>query len=224
MEPASIGGHLESWSLSLWQDTRHSLPIIVMWWACTIRFVRETTKCPPISVEHCAIWWIICCKWISQSGEFYSYCYSYWFTNHLILLWSYGNLINGNRDIKEHEWFKEVEWIPLLNQTINAPYVPNISNPEDISNFDKINDKARPKAKTMRHEDAFQDFWYSWLCDSDNLFDFVYFRNCIEKYPTFFSFFRFGFPKWCCPHVRWKCSWWGRGAFPLIWVWVFLYF
>ncbi|KAH8267656.1 cAMP-dependent protein kinase catalytic subunit 2 [Drosophila bipectinata] len=70
----------------------------------------------------------------------------------------YGNLINGNRDIKEHEWFKEVEWIPLLNQTVNAPYVPNISNPEDISNFDKVSDKPRPKAKTMRHEEAFQDF------------------------------------------------------------------
>ncbi|XP_017020981.1 cAMP-dependent protein kinase catalytic subunit 2-like [Drosophila kikkawai] len=70
----------------------------------------------------------------------------------------YGNLSNGNRDIKEHEWFKEVEWIPILNQTVNAPYVPNISNPEDISNFDKINEKPRPKSTVMRHEEMFKDF------------------------------------------------------------------
>ncbi|XP_020811835.1 protein kinase DC1-like [Drosophila serrata] len=70
----------------------------------------------------------------------------------------YGNLKNGTRDIKEHEWFKEVEWIPMLNQTLNAPYVPYISNPEDISNFEKVVDRPRPKSKINRHEEVFKDF------------------------------------------------------------------
>ncbi|XP_030370303.1 cAMP-dependent protein kinase catalytic subunit 2 isoform X2 [Scaptodrosophila lebanonensis] len=71
----------------------------------------------------------------------------------------YGNLINGNKDIKDHEWFKELDWIPLLNQQLRAPYVPNISSPEDISNFDKLPEsKPREKAKVMRHEEAFADF------------------------------------------------------------------
>ncbi|KAH8247300.1 hypothetical protein KR038_002012 [Drosophila bunnanda] len=70
----------------------------------------------------------------------------------------FGNLSNGNRDIKDHEWFKEVEWIPMLNQTLTAPYVPNISNPEDLSNFDKVEEKPRAKSKTNRHEDVFADF------------------------------------------------------------------
>ncbi|KAH8294061.1 hypothetical protein KR054_007930 [Drosophila jambulina] len=70
----------------------------------------------------------------------------------------YGNLSNGVGDIKEHEWFKEVHWIAILNQTQTAPYVPNIKNPEDLSNFDKAADKARTKSKTMRHEEAFAEF------------------------------------------------------------------
>ncbi|XP_062121627.1 cAMP-dependent protein kinase catalytic subunit 2 [Drosophila sulfurigaster albostrigata] len=76
-----------------------------------------------------------------------------------ILLGSFGNLINGNRDIKDHEWFKEIDWIPLLNQTVPAPYLPAISDAEDISNFDKQSEgKQKAKAKTMRHEEAFADF------------------------------------------------------------------
>ncbi|XP_060648809.1 cAMP-dependent protein kinase catalytic subunit 2 [Drosophila nasuta] len=71
----------------------------------------------------------------------------------------FGNLINGNRDIKDHEWFKEIDWIPLLNQTVPAPYLPAISDAEDISNFDKQSEgKQKAKAKTMRHEEAFADF------------------------------------------------------------------
>ncbi|XP_022213286.1 cAMP-dependent protein kinase catalytic subunit 2 [Drosophila obscura] len=70
----------------------------------------------------------------------------------------YGNLINGNKDIKEHEWFKDVDWIPLLNQTVHAPYVPNLANAEDTTHFDKISEKPRAKAKNMRHEDIFAEF------------------------------------------------------------------
>ncbi|ALC47605.1 Pka-C1 [Drosophila busckii] len=71
----------------------------------------------------------------------------------------YGNLIGGNRDIKEHEWFKEIDWIPILNQTIQAPYVPSLVGPDDTSHFDKHTEgKPKPKAKTMRHEEAFADF------------------------------------------------------------------
>lgn len=68
-------------------------------------------------------------------------------------------MIGGNRDIKEHEWFQEIEWIPMLNQTIAPPYVPVISNAEDVSNFDKQNEgRQKPKAKTNRHEEAFAEF------------------------------------------------------------------
>lgn len=47
----------------------------------------------------------------------------------------------------------------MLNQTIAPPYVPVISNAEDVSNFDKQNEgRQKPKAKTNRHEEAFADF------------------------------------------------------------------
>ncbi|XP_023174688.1 cAMP-dependent protein kinase catalytic subunit 2 [Drosophila hydei] len=71
----------------------------------------------------------------------------------------FGNLIGGNKDIKNHEWFKEVEWIPLLNQTLQPPYTPTITSAEDISNFDKHPEgKPKQKAKTVKHEEAFIDF------------------------------------------------------------------
>lgn len=74
-------------------------------------------------------------------------------------LCSFGNLIGGNKDIKDHEWFQEIDWIPMLNQTLTAPYVPTILNAEDISNFDKQNEnRQKAKAKTNRHEEAFAEF------------------------------------------------------------------
>ncbi|XP_046805623.1 cAMP-dependent protein kinase catalytic subunit 2 isoform X2 [Lucilia cuprina] len=71
----------------------------------------------------------------------------------------YGNLINGIKDIKDHAWFKNVDWYALLNQEIPPPYIPRISNVEDLSNFDKYPDPKPPhKSKVNRHADLFASF------------------------------------------------------------------
>ncbi|KAM7361528.1 cAMP-dependent protein kinase catalytic subunit 2 isoform 2-T2 [Cochliomyia hominivorax] len=71
----------------------------------------------------------------------------------------FGNLINGNKDIKDHAWFKNVDWYALLNQEIAPPHVPRISNLEDLSNFDKYPDPKPPhRSKVNRHADLFANF------------------------------------------------------------------
>lgn len=38
----------------------------------------------------------------------------------------YGNLKNGVNDIKNHRFFKTLNWENLLNKDITAPYVPKV--------------------------------------------------------------------------------------------------
>ncbi|XP_054263597.1 cAMP-dependent protein kinase catalytic subunit beta-like [Macrosteles quadrilineatus] len=46
-----------------------------------------------------------------------------------------GNLKNGAEDVKKHPWFKNIDWLQLLNRRVQPPYVPETSGPADTSNF-----------------------------------------------------------------------------------------
>lgn len=48
----------------------------------------------------------------------------------------YGNLKGGINEIKEHSWFKNVNWLDLLNYREVPQFVPHVKNATDISNFD----------------------------------------------------------------------------------------
>lgn len=68
-------------------------------------------------------------------------------------------MINGRTEIKYHEWFKSVDWIMILNQQINPPYVPIISDIEDLSNFDRVPmQKPYPKSEINKHAELFDNF------------------------------------------------------------------
>lgn len=47
----------------------------------------------------------------------------------------YGNLRNGANDIKDHKWFRQIEWLSLFNKNLEPPFVPKVENPADTSNF-----------------------------------------------------------------------------------------
>ena len=68
-------------------------------------------------------------------------------------------MINGRGEIKYHEWFKSVDWLMVLNQQINPPYIPVVSDIEDLSNFDRV-PGARPyiKSESNKHADLFDQF------------------------------------------------------------------
>lgn len=71
----------------------------------------------------------------------------------------YGNLKNGTKDIKKnHNWFRETNWIGLLNGTVEPPYVPRSRGLDDPCNFGKHPDvKFAPSSKNQ-FEQEFEDF------------------------------------------------------------------
>jgi len=54
-----------------------------------------------------------------------------------------GNLKNGAQDIKNHPWFKGVDWNARLQCRVTPPIIPNFAHPGDTGNFD-IYPEERP--------------------------------------------------------------------------------
>merc|ERR1719168_385843 len=52
----------------------------------------------------------------------------------------YGNLKNGVNDIKQHKWFKDVDWNALLEKRLPAPFKPPVKSETDTSMFDDYPD------------------------------------------------------------------------------------
>ena len=45
--------------------------------------------------------------------------------------------VNGVEQIKEHEWFKEIDFKKLENRELEPPFVPDVSEDKfDVTNFD----------------------------------------------------------------------------------------
>eukprot|EP00827_Trimyema_finlayi_P000565 TRINITY_DN1112_c0_g1_i3.p3 TRINITY_DN1112_c0_g1~~TRINITY_DN1112_c0_g1_i3.p3 ORF type:complete len:109 (-),score=19.32 TRINITY_DN1112_c0_g1_i3:44-370(-) len=42
---------------------------------------------------------------------------------------------NGINEIKKHPWFAMINWSALLNYEIQAPYIPQFKDEQDISQF-----------------------------------------------------------------------------------------
>ncbi|XP_055906448.1 cAMP-dependent protein kinase catalytic subunit 2-like [Eupeodes corollae] len=70
----------------------------------------------------------------------------------------FGNMMNGNKDIKEHQWFKSIDWCGLYNQVIEAPYIPSATDLEDTSNFDKFPNVDLVHSNLNKFEEYFAEF------------------------------------------------------------------
>ena len=51
-----------------------------------------------------------------------------------------GGGIRGAAEIKEHEWFKDVQWDDYVNTRIEPPYIPELDSPEDLKHFDAVSE------------------------------------------------------------------------------------
>jgi len=51
-----------------------------------------------------------------------------------------GNLKSGAEDIKQHKWFKGLEWQEMWDCKLEAPIIPPVSGPGDTQNFEKYPD------------------------------------------------------------------------------------
>ncbi|KAF9971240.1 hypothetical protein BGZ73_005842 [Actinomortierella ambigua] len=65
-----------------------------------------------------------------------------------------GNLKGGSDDIKNHKWFRGVDWQGLMDRTVQAPIVPPYVHPGDTGNFEKypevVDDGSDPKGDPYR--------------------------------------------------------------------------
>eukprot|EP00804_Cyclotella_cryptica_P024979 CCRYP_015506-RA/>CCRYP_015506-RA protein AED:0.30 eAED:0.30 QI:0/0.75/0.6/1/0.75/0.6/5/190/490 len=73
-----------------------------------------------------------------------------------------GCLAGGYRDIKNHPWMQEVNFVKLVQKQIKAPWTPKIDDPLDISNFESFDDDGGfgkgKKPLTTEEQLVFQDF------------------------------------------------------------------
>ncbi|KAF9942659.1 hypothetical protein BGZ67_000473 [Mortierella alpina] len=65
-----------------------------------------------------------------------------------------GNLKDGSDDIKNHKWFRGVDWQGLMEKSVAAPIVPPHIHPGDTGNFEKypevVDDDSGPKGDPYR--------------------------------------------------------------------------
>lgn len=70
----------------------------------------------------------------------------------------YGNLKRGVDDIKEHPWFKSIDWGAIFNRSVPAPYIPPVVDPGEL-NSDIGYDLKSTGTNTINHyRKEFSDF------------------------------------------------------------------
>lgn len=70
----------------------------------------------------------------------------------------YGCLKNGANDIKNHRWFKSIDWYKLSQKKIPAPFLPQIGKPGDTSNFTDYPDSDTLSPEVSKKEDPFLEW------------------------------------------------------------------
>ncbi|KAF3045237.1 serine/threonine protein kinase, AGC [Didymella heteroderae] len=74
-----------------------------------------------------------------------------------------GNIAGGARRVKEHVWFKDIDWDKMYNREVQGPIVPHLRGPADTRNFDDYEDESSnrdPYTKELsdKWDGYFKDF------------------------------------------------------------------
>ena len=72
----------------------------------------------------------------------------------------YGNLKNGVEDIKNHSFFKSMNWDKLLKQEIPSPFVPKIKGDNELKYFNVYPDSDDNAKPYNKDNDPFKD-WFN---------------------------------------------------------------
>ncbi|VEN45768.1 unnamed protein product [Callosobruchus maculatus] len=70
----------------------------------------------------------------------------------------YGNLRSGVQDIKNHRWFRDVEWLALYNRQVEPPFKPAIKSMGDTSNFDPFEEERMRVSEHDLFKEEFEKF------------------------------------------------------------------
>ncbi|BET01803.1 unnamed protein product [Nesidiocoris tenuis] len=70
----------------------------------------------------------------------------------------FGNLKGGADDIKHHKFFKSIQWLPLANKKLVSPFIPHVSGPSDVSNFQRCSEEPLQVSSQNKYAAEFADF------------------------------------------------------------------
>lgn len=70
----------------------------------------------------------------------------------------FGLLKNGTKDIKNHEWFKTLDWDAVLNKKVKPAYKPKVSGEGDTSNFDQYDEEPFRTNSINEYAEEFTTF------------------------------------------------------------------
>ncbi|TMS37197.1 hypothetical protein L596_004176 [Steinernema carpocapsae] len=56
-----------------------------------------------------------------------------------------GCAITGNRDIREHAFFRRIDWLKIETRQVQPPFKPKLKSADDVSNFDSEFTREAPK-------------------------------------------------------------------------------
>jgi protein kinase A len=71
-----------------------------------------------------------------------------------------GNLSRGHLDIQEHPWFQSINFATLASKEMKAPWIPEVQDPFDVSNFEKMKEQkeSRGKPLSQKEQELFAGF------------------------------------------------------------------
>ena len=70
----------------------------------------------------------------------------------------YGCLRAGANDIKNHRWFRTLDWFRLGQKQLPVPFIPQVGRPGDTSNFTEYPDSDTQAVEVPRRDDPFIDW------------------------------------------------------------------
>jgi protein kinase X len=71
-----------------------------------------------------------------------------------------GSMKNGADDVKNHKWFKEIDWCEVVARKLAPPIVPKINHEGDTSNFEKYPEDTYNMYPDLKENELkyFEDF------------------------------------------------------------------
>ena len=70
----------------------------------------------------------------------------------------FGELKNGTRDVKGHEWFKTMDWDSLLQKKLKPVFKPKVTGADDVSNFQAYEEETFRTSDQDEFPDEFSCF------------------------------------------------------------------
>ena len=133
----------------------------VDWWAVGVLIYEMVAGFPPFQQEDRVAMFRAICSSQYRMPEHFSPQLQDLIRSLLVRIPSrrLGCMQGGVAELKQHCWFAGFDWDALAQRRMPAPFVPQVTSPEDASNFDGANAPALNKPSARYHSTGvFKDF------------------------------------------------------------------